>query len=390
MPSVFDEPTLAEFIEAFEDGIRSTKDRYVDVRDGALFHDWAGVAAILWQREARRDTDLWRAIYLDGAEGNELTNLLFDRYQFDRVPDAYGTGSAVFRRPTVAAGAGAIWAGTRLAIVGENREPRLFVVSERKDVGASETLVTVALRADKAGAGTAVSVGTADGVTLRVEDPLWDTTWTIERMECSDGTSFEPAAAARARHRDARIAARAGFADAIVQACKDAGAQTAVLFPSDFAGDAEDVGLNMAYVGDANFVGSDALVRKVIIALERARVLGDNLQVRPLGRANLVVKADVHLWEAPARLNQEDMQRLLVGATLGYFDGRSSGFAYQRDALAGAMMRAAPLVQAVIFAQPTSDAGIMSTVGGRLNFPASLSRYYVRTEDVTLTLKSPL
>ncbi|MDB4992599.1 MAG: hypothetical protein JWM74_31, partial [Myxococcaceae bacterium] len=224
----------------------------------------------------------------------------------------------------------------------------------------------------------------------RVEDPLWDTTWTVDALECGDGTEFEQAAETRARFRDFRRASRVGFVEALVAACKDAGAANAVLFPSDYAGDDEDNGLNMAYVGDAGFAGSDALVRAVQMRLESTRVLGDNLQVRPLTRSDLVIRADVNLWEAPARVNLAALRTVLVGAILGYFDGATSGFSYDRDALAGAMMKAAAAVQFVSFDLPSADAGVLSTVNGRLNFPASLPRFQVRDADITLTFLPPV
>lgn len=387
MPTAFAEPSVQELLDAFEDGIRSSKDRYVDAREGAIYQHWGGVAAILWSREARRDTDLWRSNYLDSAEGSQLTALLNDRYDFERVTDTYGVGTARLTRPTAAAGSGSVWQGTRIAVLGGTSLPRFYVVSAKREVGAAETIIDVDIRADRPGAGVASSViPPTGGLTLRLEDPLWDTTWTVERLECADGTSFEPAPAARARLRESRRDARAGFVEAIVRACKDAGAGTALLFPSDYAGDAEDMGLNVAYVGDAGFQGDQALVRRVIIALESWRVLGDNLQVFPLAVSNLVIRANVRLWESPTRVNQDELKRLLRGAALGYFEGSTSGFNYQREALAGAMMRSLPAIQTIDFEEPTSDAGVMQTIGGRLNFPSTLSRYRVRAEDITLSL----
>ncbi len=390
MPTTLAEPTIAELEQAFHDGVRSTCDRYADAHEGAVYDHFAGVGAIHWSRQARRDTDLWRAIYFATAEGKDLTNLLADRYDFDRITDTYGTGTAQLARPTADAADGTIWRGTRVVAFGAFVEAKHYVVSRDTPVSATGLTATVPVRAEKSGPGTAISALTDGPVGLRIDDPLWDTTWTVTALECGEGTSFEPAAVSRARFRDARRDARVGFVEALVAACKDAGATNAVLFPADYGGDDEDNGLNMAYVGDSGFSGTAALVRAVQIRLERTRVLGDNLQVRPLALSELIIRATVNLWDSPARVNLAALRTVLVGAILGYFDGATSGFSYDRDALAGAMMKASPAVQFVTFDLPVTDAGVLSTVHGRLNFPATLPRYRVRDADITLTFLPPV
>lgn len=390
MPSQYDEPTIAELLQAFEDGIHARQDRYADIREGAVYQHWGGAAAILWSRLARRDTDLWRAIYFDSAEAVDLTNLLSDRYAFDRVLDGYGTGTALLSRPTTSAGSGTVWKGTRILVYGDGVLPRFFVVAADKPVSASQSDVEVAIRSDRTGKGTAIDLASGAASRARVDDPLWDTTFAVESMTCGEGTEFESAAEARARFRTGRRDARVGFVEAIVAACTDVGASHALLFPSDYAGDAYDYGLNVAYVGDAGFTGTPALVNAVKVKLEAWRVLGDNLQVLPLSRANLAIDADVYLWDSPARVNQTETRALLVGAVLGYFDGKDAGFSYDRDALSGAMMKASPAVQFVTFDSPSSDVAVMQTTGGLPNFPSTLTRYSVRDEDITLRFLPPL
>jgi len=187
-----------------------------------------------------------------------------------------------------------------------------------------------------------------------------------------------------------RVAARVGYVQAMAAACQDAGVANAVFFPSDYAGDEADSGLNLAYVGDQSWQGSDALVRAAHLRLESSRVLGANLQVRPLARSDLSVSARVYLWTSPARVNQGELAKLVTAAVLAYFDGATAGFAYQLDAVTGAILRASPLVQFVEFDQPTADAGVMTMLGGRLNFPGTLKRYFLRPQDVTLSFLPPL
>lgn len=387
MPTAIEEPTLAELLTAFHDGVRATRDRYADGHEGGVYDHFAGVGAIHWTREARRDTDLWRAIYFATSDGADLTRLLADRYDFDRVTDTCGTGTAMLSRSTLNAADGTVWRGTRLSVFGALVESKRYIVTKDTPVEATSLTASVPVRAEQSGPGTAISVGAGQA---RVDDPLWDTTWNVTSLTCGDGTVFEPAATTRARFRDLRLASRVGFVEALILACQEAGAVNAVLFPSDYGGDDEDQGLNMAYVGDASFSGTDALVRAVQIRLERTRVLGDSLQVRPLVQSARPIQADVNLWDSPARVNTTALRTVLVGALLGYFDGATSGFSYDRDAMAGAMMKASPAVQFVEFSQPSSDAGVLSTAGGRLNFPASLSRYRVRDQDISLRFLPPV
>jgi len=389
MPTVIQEPTLTELVRAFHDGVRAQRDRYADGHEGSVYDHFAGVGAIHWSRQARRDTDMFRAVYFATAEGTELTNLLADRYAFARVPEAYGTGTARLSRTSTAAGSGTVWKGTRIALTGDLVEQKLYVVTEDKPVGATDTTVDVSVRAERPGPGTAVEFGASSTLRARVDDPLWDTTWTVATITCADGTAFETAADARARLLDERSDDRVGFVEAIIDACKAAGAANAVAFPSDYGGDSEDHGLNMVYVGDAGFSGTAALVRAVQRELEAFRVLGDNLQVRALARQDLVLEVAVQLWDTPSRVNQEGLRALLKGVLLGYFDGSTGGFSYNRDAMVGAMMKASPDVQYATFATPATDAGVLSTVNGLLNFPSSLPRYRVAEDDVTITFVAP-
>lgn len=386
MPSQFAEPTLEDFLRVGRAAIPARADRYGDTREGSIYDHFIGLGAVLWSRQARRDTDLFRAIYLDGADGDALTTLLADRYGFTRRTDTAGEGTAAFTRAAATAGEGTVWAGTRILVGSATTEPRGFVVTTDTPVAATDLDVTVPVRDEKAGSAAFVL---STGLTATIDDPLWDATWTVDALRCAAGTRFESAADARARLRDDRRAARAGFPAAILQACRDAGAATAVAFPSDYGGSAYDHGLNLVYVGDEGFQGSQALVNAVMVALDGWRVLGDNLQVRALARTSLPITARVYLWDSPTKFNQTDVRRALVGAIVAYFDGRSNGFAYQRDAIAGAMMRASQAVQYVEFDAPLSDAGVLETVGGLPNFPAALNKYDVSESGITLTLLPP-
>lgn len=388
MPSVYAEPTIQELLDAFGNGVRVNADRHVDVREGALYQHWSGVAAILWRRNAQRTTDIWRANYLDSAEGNELTGLLSGRYSFDRIPDAYGLGTVTLTRASGAAGGGTIWAGTRITVFGSAETPteaRVYVVTTDTPIVGAALTSSPPVRADVPGPGTAINITSG----ARVEDPLWDSTWTVTALTCVDGTTFEPAADARARWRDVQRASRPGYEEAIILACEAAGADVAYLFPSDYAGEENDGGLNMAYVGLANYTTTAALIRNVTVALESYRVLGDNLQIRGLGRANVNLEINVYLWEGPLRTNLADVTKRIKGAMVGYFN-QVLNFGYQRDAMAGAILKAAPEVQFATFVAPVADADIVQFVNGRWAFPDTLDLFYIDASAIVLNFLPPL
>lgn len=380
---------MQEFLQAFRDGVRALKDRYADVHEGAAYDHWAAAGAIIFAREARRDSDLWRAVYIDSAEGKDLT-IRLDKYGFERVEDGYGSGTASLTRASASAGAGTIWRGTRIVVGGPLVDAKRYVVSADTAVSATATSASVPIRPESVGVGWEIDVAANDGLTLRVEDPLWDASWAVSALQCSDGTSFESAPAARARFREERLDDRAGFEQAIIDACESAGATHAVLFSSAYAGDAYDFGLNRVYVGDASYSGTTALVNAVAIELENWRVLGDNLQVGPLARAALTIDATVYLWTAPSRVNIAELTTLLRGAAKGYFDGVSDGYSYDLDALAGALLKAAPSVQFVTFTTPSVSVGVVQTVAGLPNLPATLTRYTLRADDIALNFQPPL
>lgn len=385
MPSQYSEPTIAELREAFFNEVRGSKDRYADKHTGSILDHFAGAGAIMWSRLARRDTDMWRSILVDLADGQQLTERLSAQHGFDRVADTYGTGTANLARATASSGAGTVWKGTRIRIVGDRITSGAFIVSQDTPVAAGDLFVSVPIRAERTGPGTAT-----ESTSARVEDPLWDATWNVTRLSCSDGTAFESPGDARARYRQAKDDGRVGFKASIEDACEAAGATYAVALASNYAGNAYDYGMNVVYVGDSTYNGNDALVRKVKIALESYRVLGDCMQVRPMARTQLSINANVHLWEPPSRVNVAELRRVLGKVAVSYFNGPTRGFSYSRDAIVGAWLRASNVVQYVEFTAPSVDSNVMQTIGGLPNFPATLPRYVLREEDVTITPLPPV
>jgi hypothetical protein len=230
MPSAQPLPTIDDHIAVAENALLGERDRYGDTRRGAIYDHASGPTAILFARQADRDLDSFRAIYFDDADGTALTTYVQGRFpDVPRVLDTYGTGYAVLQRPNATAGADTFFSGARISIPGS--PPSVYVVSADTTVAASALSVTVPIRADVRGTGTAISV---QGGTFTLMDVATDPTWTPVSVFCSNGTDFEPANEYRARARAATLDARNGYLPELVTTCMDAGAAYVMAFPSHY------------------------------------------------------------------------------------------------------------------------------------------------------------
>jgi hypothetical protein len=376
VPATESLPTLRDLLSASAAGVAGTREPRADVRRGALYDHFAGAGAILFTREAARDRDLFRADYLDAAEGDDLTVLVARRDGVGRILPSYGTGTALLTRPSPAAGAGTIWRGTRILVFASAAsDARTYAVASDVAVSAGATAITVPIRATATGPGSVVNLsGPAIGC---IDDALWDTTLTVAAIRCSDGTSLEPAAALRARVRAERLAKRNGYVDAITNACMARGAVHVALFDSDFTG--TDAGLTHCYVADAGFSTTATLLRACTVALESVRVCGVDLQVLGMQRATVNVSATVTLRDDPGRLPSPDVAvRDALSATFA-----TTRFAYDLDELGGVIASASADIQQVSFGAPAGPATIL--VGGAM--PRVLTRYGLGV--VTLAYAGP-
>ncbi len=373
------EPTIRDFIKIAGGAVRGSKDDLADTRQGSVYEHIFGPAAIIWSRQAQRHTDLFAETRFDGAQGDALTELIEGRFGIDRVLDTPGTGFAQFQRPNAGAGAGTIFRGTKIFVPSSTAEPIGYFVSRDTAVGATDVgLIQVPIESALTGPGSAISV-----VYAVIDDSLWDNTWTVVGLTCSDGTTFEEAHDLKARARTARLNSRVGFLPRIVAACLDAGAIHVVGFPS-YRVENADHGLNVCYVGDASFSTSAELLRDCMVAVEVVRQLGDNLQVLPMTASAAPITATVTLTLPPASYDLTGLKVLLIGALVRYFKGKDSGFAYTRNGLLGAMRQVAPnIVSEVDFTLPVADAGVM--VGNC--FPAQLTRWYVDPVNINLVFQ---
>ena len=384
MPSSLPLPTIEELRKAFHDSVRGTKDRRADSHAGSIYDHPAGLGAMFFSRSAQRDKDIFGAIYFDDASGDDLTTLVSERYKIDRIEKTYGVGSMVLARPTAAGGAGTFWTGDRVRVRSAVASAT-YVVSEDTPVTASQLVAIVPVRAAVKGPGTAIDVASASPGTVSIDDPIWDGSWSVASLTCGDGTDYERAEALRARVKSERAAKRVGYVASIVAACVEAGAANVAAFASNFGGAALDFGVNVAYVSDGSFTTTDALRGDCIIALESVRVLGADLQVRPMSFGSMSVTCVGTTWDDPGKLDAREITSSMRSALVDHLNGANQ---YRLDAMAGAAMRSAGnVLQSVSFSAPSVDAPLL--VGSPATFPATLTRYRVRPADVNVSLAAP-
>jgi len=385
MPSLLPLPTVDELRQAFHDAVRGVKDKRADARAGSIYDHFAGIGAILFSRAAQRDRDLCRATYFDGATGDDETDLISLRYQVDRIEDTYGAGVGIFQRPNTTAGAGTFWQGTRIRLTSALATLG-YVVASDTTIGATDTIASVPIRASDKGPGSAFEqMIEGSGVTAIIDDPLWDAGWRLAHLQCTDGTARENDDPLRVRARVERAKKRVGYAARIIAACEEAGAAHVVPYATAYPGATTDVDMNVVYVADEGYTTSQELRRACTLALEQVRVLGPYLEVRGMVVSPLTVACTARAWEQPARLNGVVLERAIRGALVDDLDG---AFSYHLDALSGSVQRATSnLVQAATFSTPNADAPFI--VGTPPTFPAVLTRYRVRPEDVTVSILGP-
>ena len=318
MPAVRRVPKTADFLAAWEAGLRGERGIERNARRGGIYDLVDGPSALLWAEEAARDRALFLACYADGATGEDLDRIVLRRYGVTRVQDDYGTGTALLSRPGT--GAGVVYRGTRIEVTGAGPFPRVYAVADDVPVASSDLDVLVPVRATRTGKGVAVS--TTEN--LRVTDELFDPTLTPVSLTCADGTDRETDAEYLARGRGGKLARKVGTTTAIRNACVLAGALNVVVLDANVFGDNLDFGVTHVYVADAGFSSSEALIDACYVALESARVLGCDTAV--LGMTNTPVtdlRLTVTLSDLPSRFDLAALTTQIVSAVLDDFNGRS-------------------------------------------------------------------
>jgi len=148
------------------------------------------------QDSARR----FRATYVDGAAGDELTQLASDHWGIERFAAVKSTGGVTFTRATDAAGAGVITAGTVVATQPDvNGQSLRFLLDTDVNFGASDLTQPGTVTAEVAGEEGNVGIGTI----TRTVDNLFDPSITVSNAAVLAGGSEEESdTALRSRVRE--------------------------------------------------------------------------------------------------------------------------------------------------------------------------------------------
>lgn len=212
-----------------------------------------------------------RALFLDGAEGDDLTSLAHDR-GVDRFPGAGSVGEILFSRPTFALGGGVIAAGFRIAT---QPDATGFVVTVRTD----EDVVFGPTDLAKSVFATSIAVGRAGNVAIgtlqkKVGDPLFDPSIVVTNTSrFAGGAETERDEDLRDRVRGFFLTQARGTMDALIFGAKQVAGVSRVSLVVD------DSGVVTVFVSDALGGGSPAMVSAVTRELEKWRAATDVIYV---------------------------------------------------------------------------------------------------------------
>ncbi len=378
MPAVTKVPTIEDFRAAARKGMRGWRDPNLSVRSGGGYDFTQGPAAVIWSREAQRDRDLFLQVYTESSTNADRDRIVEAYYHVERVPAAYGAGTCEFARPGAAAGAGRIYAGTRVAVLKAGYPPAVYAVAADTDVTSTALSLPVPMRATRYGTGVA---STASGPALRLDDIIFDATLRPAALVVGDGTDREEDDAYLARARADLKAERVGHITKIVKTCKAAGAWNVVCLHSGTFGDSQDFGLNHIYVSDANYVTDPAVQQACFLALDAVRVAGCDVQVLPMTSATVAVALTVAMNDSPGAFDLTALAADIRVAVVDEFAGRSDTWTWRTEGIRGAASKASPDIQSVgVVTNPAEPAAA---------FTATLTRYRLFANDIGVTFTGP-
>lgn len=185
-------------------------------------------------------------LLIDGAEGEDLDRLAWDRYRETRKAASPSITSVVFSRLTNAAGAGAVLLGTRI----QNDTGVEFMTTQVANLGATDlTAAAVTVQSVQAG-----SANKSDHDTIkRIVDigPLWDKTLSVTNPTATAyGNDAETDEQFRARLHNLWVTARRGTLTAIEQGALETPGVASASAVEELSASAQPARLVMLYLAD--------------------------------------------------------------------------------------------------------------------------------------------
>ena len=359
MPAIEPIPTIPQMLDAAAAELWARRPA-ADAHRGSVYDVEAGTGAMLWIREANRDRASFRGCYVDTCEGSALDWRILKFGGPARVDATKGTGSALITRATVAGGQGTVWAGTRVAVAALGQVPRFYRVAADTLIDAATSGALIPIEAETAGSGVAVDSGSLNVPRMWFEDRVWDSTWQVTAVSCSDGTVRESDAEYRARWRQGKLDRRPGYRKAIEDALVAQGAVHIALFESDYSG--ADNGINRIFVADGAWQSPVDLLRRCILALESVKVAGCDTTVWGITRTEAAFDLTANLWEQPGNADEAAIRTAVQDGVLHYFSGRDNAFIFRRDGATGSAMQACPALQSLTYGASDPADTTLSTV----------------------------
>jgi len=252
-------PSFQELFQAAR-GEQISKRPDLQVFEGDISEMLLMVAAAMADKCVEFTAASFKATYLDGAAGGDLTTLADDHWNIQRFDAVAATVDVTFTRPTDAGGAGSIPAGT---VVATQTDPdgRAFryTTDTALAIGATDLTATVAATAEVTGTDSNVVPGAIN----RIVDNLYDSTFTVNNVGFAvGGSEVESDDQLRERVRGFFATLSRGTFDALVFGAKQVPGVVVV------SGSVSGTGVATIYVADAAGNSSSQMVNDVQVELD--------------------------------------------------------------------------------------------------------------------------
>jgi hypothetical protein len=208
-------------------------------------------------------------LFLDGATGDDLDRLAFDRYNLTRKGAAAALGACTFTRVAFTAGAGIIPAGTALQALNGSQ----YITTSVANFGATSLTSAANIRAVQAG--KAAQVGTNALTAFTNQGAIFDRSITVTNaLATAGGEDVEPDDTFRSRIRTFWNTARRGILSAIVQGALSVPGVVSAQAIEALNTQGQPARLVLLYIADSTGVANLQLAQAVQVALNDYRAAG--------------------------------------------------------------------------------------------------------------------
>jgi hypothetical protein len=214
-------------------------------------------------------------LFLDGAQGDDLDRLAFDRYNLTRKGASAALGAVTFTRLTDTVGAGTIGTGTLLQALNGTQ----YITTTIANFGATSLTSSANVRAVQAG--KAAQVGTNALTSFSQPSSIFDRSITVTNpLATSGGEDVETDDLFRARIRNFWNTARRGVLAAIEQGALSVPGVVSAQAVEAYNLQGQPARLVLLYVADSTGVASLQLAQAVQSALNDYRAAGIYVSVQ--------------------------------------------------------------------------------------------------------------